>query len=76
MRDGKWKIVSIYPSYQWELYDIEADRGETKDLASEHPDIVNRLSSAYFEWAGETGVVEYSKLRLPQQNIPGAAARR
>lgn len=76
VRDGKWKIVSIYPSYQWELYDIEADRGETNDLASQHPEIVNRLSSAYFEWAEETGVVEYSKLRLPQQNIPGAAPAR
>lgn len=76
VRDGKWKIVSTFPSYKWELYDIENDRGETKDLANTHPDIVNKLSISYNEWAERTGVVEYSKIRPQNELIPGAAARR
>lgn len=76
VRDGKWKIVSTFPSYKWELYDIENDRGETKDLATVHPEIVNKLSTSYNEWAERTGVVEYSKIRPQNELIPGAAARR
>lgn len=76
VREGKWKIVSTFPSYKWELYDIENDRGETKDLANIHPEIVNKLSTSYNEWAARTGVVEYSKIRPQNELIPGAAARR
>lgn len=76
VRDGKWKIVSTYPAYKWELYDLENDRGETKDLAEAHPDVVNRLSTSYNQWAEKTGVVEYSKIRPGNELIPGAAARR
>lgn len=76
VRDGKWKIVSTFPSYKWELYDIENDRGETKDLSNVHPEIVNKLSTSYNEWAERTGVVEYSKIRPQNELIPGAAARR
>lgn len=76
VRDGKWKIVSTYPAYKWELYDLENDRGETKDLAETHPDVVNRLSTSYNQWAEKTGVVEYSKFRQGNELIPGAAARR
>ncbi|HLO45735.1 MAG TPA: arylsulfatase [Leadbetterella sp.] len=76
VRDGKWKIVSTYPAYKWELYDLENDRGETKDLAETHPDVVNRLSTSYNQWAEKTGVVEYSKIRPGNELIPGAAARR
>lgn len=63
VRDGKWKIVSTYPAYKWELYDIEKDRGETADLSEQNPGIVNKLAAAYFEWANKTGVVEYSTFR-------------
>jgi len=76
VRDGKWKIVSTYPAYKWELYDLENDRGETKDLAEAHPEVVNRLSTSYNQWAEKTGVVEYSKIRPGNELIPGAAARR
>ncbi|RAJ08179.1 arylsulfatase [Chitinophaga skermanii] len=63
VRQGKWKLVSIFPSYKWELYDIENDRGETKDLAGQNRQLVNELSAAYFQWAKETGVVEYETIK-------------
>lgn len=73
VRKGKWKIVSTYPAYQWELYDLEADRGETKDVASQYPAVVNELSSDFFKWAEENGVVNYDKIKPAQpMQIPGS----
>jgi arylsulfatase A-like enzyme len=68
VREGKWKLVSTYPSYNWELYDLEKDRGETENLARQNHDIVSRLSVKYFEWAKRTGVIEFSTIenREPQ----------
>jgi arylsulfatase len=62
VRFGKWKLESHWPAYAWELYDLEADRGETKDVARQHHDIVSQLSTKYFEWAKETGVVDFSTI--------------
>ncbi|MBU3714520.1 MAG: arylsulfatase [Ferruginibacter sp.] len=76
VRAGKWKIVSTYPSYIWELYNLDVDRGETKNLAEEYPEIVNQLSVKYFEWADKTGVIEYSKFKLGNEFIPGASPKK
>jgi len=75
VRKGRWKLVSTYPSYKWELYDLETDRGETKDLAEQRTDIVNQLSEEYFKWADKTGVVDYDKIKLAGDTgqIPGDA---
>ncbi|MDR1666667.1 MAG: arylsulfatase [Bacteroidales bacterium] len=59
VRFGKWKLTSHYPAYAWELYDIDADRGETDNIAAQHHDVVSRLSTLYFKWAKETGVVDF-----------------
>ena len=76
VREGKWKLVSISPSYQWELYNLENDRGETNNLAQQNPGIVNDLSAKYFDWADKTGVVEYSKFKQKNELIPGVAAKK
>jgi arylsulfatase len=60
---GNYKLVSIYPSYQWQLYDLENDRGETTDLALLHPGIVDRLSLLYYEWAESHDVVPFDRIR-------------
>jgi arylsulfatase len=74
VRKGKWKIVSTYPAYKWELYDMENDRGETADLAAGRTDIVNELSADYFRWAEKTGVVDYEKIK-PATPIGSPASR-
>ena len=72
---GKWKLVSTFPSYTWELYDLETDRGETTDVAAKFPAVVNELSVEYFQWAERTGVVDYDKIKPAQpMNIPGQSA--
>lgn len=68
VREGAWKLESQYPSYTWELYNLDTDRGETQNVARQNHDIVSRLSVKYFEWAKRTGVVDFSTIedREPQ----------
>ncbi len=52
IRDGRWKairrdLLSKKGPAPWELYDIDADRSESNDLASQHPEIIRRLEAAY-----------------------------
>lgn len=42
IRFGDWKAVKNGTKAKVELYDLAKDAGETKDLASEHPDFVEK----------------------------------
>ncbi|WP_421940452.1 arylsulfatase [Pedobacter sp.] len=66
VRQGKWKLVSTWPSYNWELYDLENDRAETKNVARQNHDVVSKLSVAYFDWAKKTGVVDFATLEAKE----------
>ena len=49
--DGKWKLVTHSKSkLKWELYDLSADRTETTNLASSHPDLVKKLGDTWAAW--------------------------
>jgi uncharacterized sulfatase len=50
MRDGKWKFLCEYDGSEPELYDLEADCGETHNLANRHPDRVAELAKALVAW--------------------------
>jgi len=50
VRDGKWKLVAPYAG-PWELYDMEADRTELKNLAAQFPVVVKEMSQTYDAWA-------------------------
>ena len=43
---GKWKALRLKPGAPLELYDLDADARETRDVAALHPDIVARVESA------------------------------
>lgn len=43
VRMGKWKGVRFGLDKALELYDLEADLGETSDIAGRHPDVVRRI---------------------------------
>jgi len=55
VRQGKWKLVSKHPG-GWELYDMDNDRTEQHDLASQHPEKVDELKSLWERWAERVGV--------------------
>lgn len=53
VRDGKWKSVrrnlKTKKPPSWELYDLGTDPAETKNLAEQYPDIVNRMKTMFSE---------------------------
>jgi len=58
MRQGKWKLDWGVSRRQWELYDLEADRTETHDLAAEQPERVAAMAELWAEWAKRAEVAE------------------
>ncbi|MGH8017452.1 MAG: arylsulfatase [Opitutaceae bacterium] len=57
VRDGKWKLVLRGDGNgRWELYDMEADRTETQDLAAKHPDRVRDMTSQFEAWVARSQV--------------------
>jgi arylsulfatase len=71
VRKGKWKLVTLAEADKWELYDIEADRTESKDLAAAKPDVVAELSAEYDRWADRCRVVPWSKIAPHRPVKPG-----
>lgn len=64
VRQGRWKLVCKFPG-QWELYDLETDRTETRDLAAAHPDRTAALLALYQAWAARCGIVPWEDLPNP-----------
>jgi len=54
IRDGRWKLDWSSSVRRWELYDLEADRTETNDLAARHPERVRTMAAAWEGWAQRT----------------------
>ena len=63
VRKGKWKLVAKHNFSNWELYNMDEDRTELNNLASDHPDLVNELDLLYQDWAKKSNVREYKEIR-------------
>ncbi len=50
IRQGDWKLVWGASEKQWELYDLKADRSETKNLAAEFPKRVTAMARDWEAW--------------------------
>jgi arylsulfatase len=59
VRDGKWKLTAVAAGGGWELYDIEADRTELRNLAAAHPERVRRMAAQWEDWARQNQVVPW-----------------
>ncbi|TKX26324.1 sulfatase-like protein 1 [Elsinoe australis] len=60
VRKGKWKATFIPQPYgpeTWQLFDLTADPGETKDLSGERRDKLKELLEAWAGYMKECGVV-------------------
>ena len=51
IREGRWKLLTDKKGM--ELYDLETDLGETRNLASQQPERVRELLAAYQNWRSE-----------------------
>ena len=71
VRMGKWKLISkadkkdsfIWDKVDelsvedWELFDMEKDRTEMHNLASENPDLVKKMAALWLAWGKRTGII-------------------
>lgn len=52
---GKWKLVNAGQKRPWELYDIESDATETRNVAREQPKRVAEMARHYEVWRRRVG---------------------
>lgn len=72
---GKWKAVRLPPPLgqdQWMLFDLDNDPGEQTDLATDRPDVLTMLESAWEQYAEVNNVVlpEGPFRILPAEPLP------
>jgi arylsulfatase A-like enzyme len=68
VREGDWKLIEWYEDGSRELFNVREDVGESKNLAAEHPDIVQKLADKLAAWRKETGALmptPNTKLKSP-----------
>jgi len=74
VRDERWKLVwmpdpedrALVDGAEWSLYDLAADAGETKNVASEHPTEVGRLRSVLETWMRRPQAAPVTAARAPK----------
>ncbi len=54
--DGRWKLASMFTN-PWELYDLETDRTETKNLAASNPQKLAEMIAIWDAFVEEAGNV-------------------
>jgi arylsulfatase A-like enzyme len=50
LRDGSWKLLVNVDGSGAELYDVVADRSESRNVASEHPELVKHMTELAIAW--------------------------
>jgi arylsulfatase A-like enzyme len=50
LRSGNWKLVRTGPERPWQLYDVAADIGESRDLAAPGRTVTARLAAEFDRW--------------------------
>jgi arylsulfatase A-like enzyme len=60
IRRGPWKLTSLEPPFDesaFELFDLEADPGETTDLAEARPDVFREMLALWRSERARLGIV-------------------
>ena len=57
VRLGRWKLVAKGIDGPWELYDLQHDRTEARDLAREQPDRLRDMAAMWQNYAQRTQVI-------------------
>ncbi|MDC7235382.1 MAG: sulfatase [Spirochaetales bacterium] len=50
-----WKLIEFFEDRRLELYHLEDDPGEQKDLSADHPERVQTMAARLHQWQAETG---------------------
>lgn len=66
IRLGDYKLVSRWKKgseYNWELFDMEKDRTETKNLITQKPKKAEEMELLWKDWAKRTGVLTWKTFK-------------
>jgi len=55
IRKGRWKLIETFDPEGVELYNLEHDLGESRNLAAERPNLTNELRRELQTWRREVG---------------------
>lgn len=69
IQKGPWKLMEFFEDGRLELYNLEQDIGETKNLASEMPEKAQELRTQMIAWRKEVGA------KMPTPNTPTDAPK-
>ena len=69
VRQGKWKLLCEYDGSDVLLFDLDVDRAETNNVASEHPNRVAELRAMLLAWHNEMPPDNGATFRLGKKKI-------
>ena len=75
-REGDWKLVAKGPAGKWELYNLAADRTETRDLAATEPARLNDLIGKWESWAKRAHAIPWPHTPLYGETPTNAPAKK
>lgn len=55
VRSGPWKYIEFYDSDRRELFDLSKDVSESRNLAFDHPDVLNDMAKRLDDWRKQVG---------------------
>ena len=59
MRAGRWKLAAVDAGGEWELFDMEKDPTEMRNLAASQPERVKAMAARWETWAKRTHVLPW-----------------
>jgi uncharacterized sulfatase len=65
VRDGHWKLLCDYDGGRPQLYNLDTDPGESRNVARENPNVVRKLSRQTLDWWQSVSKSEESKIFIP-----------
>jgi hypothetical protein len=71
----QWRIVKFGEQTSWRLYDIEADPGETTDLAAQHVGVTAEMANRYHAWRSQM-IEPRAAVKPPDEFYPHTARGR
>ncbi|MBI4894025.1 MAG: sulfatase [Acidobacteria bacterium] len=62
IREGRWKLIEFHQGGRRELFDLDQDPGETRNLISKEPAVARKRAATLDAWRKKSGAV------MPQKN--------
>lgn len=70
LRHGRYKLIEHYDPPAVELYDLEADVGESRDLADRQPGLTGRLRARLTAWIESNVAIRHTPNPAAARSVP------